>query len=89
VSARKGGTISFRVSSQGPFGVTVITEKGYKWLRSRERKGLNKADVLLTVDSKALTYEGKVALPAGSSYFIIENQTDKKVEVHLQCFPPG
>jgi len=28
-------------------------------------------------------------LPAGTSYFIIENQADKKAEVHLQCFPPS
>jgi hypothetical protein len=89
VTARSGGTISFRVTSQGPFAITVVTEKGYKALQGGDKKAFDKRDILLTVDSKEPSQEGKVTLPAGSSYFIIENQTDKKVELHLQCFPPG
>jgi hypothetical protein len=89
VISRSGGTISFRVASQGPFAVTVVTAKGYQALKGDDPKALDKADVLLTVDSKGPTHEGKVTLPAGSSYFIIENQADKKAEVHLQCFPPS
>ena len=89
VTSRNGGTISFRVESQGPFAVTVVTDKGYKAMLAKNKSGFNKADVLLTVDSKENTHEGKVTIPAGSSYFIIENQTDKKVEMHLQCFPPN
>jgi hypothetical protein len=89
VSAKKDGTISFRVESQGPFAVTVVTDKGYKAMKAGNKKGFDKTDVLLTIDSKENAYEGKVTLPAGSSYFIIENQSDKKVEFHLQCFPPS
>jgi hypothetical protein len=44
---------------------------------------------LFTVDSKENTYEGKVTIPAGSSYFIIANQTGNNVEIHLQCFAPN
>jgi hypothetical protein len=89
VTARSGGMISFRVTSQGPFAVTVVTEKGYKALQGGDKNAFDKRDVLLTVDSKEPSHEGKVTLPAGSSYFIIENQTDKKMELHLQCFPPS
>src|SRR5437016_1166319 len=29
VTSRSGGTFNFRVTSQGPFSVTIITDKGY------------------------------------------------------------
>jgi hypothetical protein len=80
--------MSFRVTSQGPFAVIVVTDKAHKAIKTNDRKAM-KEGLLLTVDSKATTYEGKVNLPAGSSHFIIENQTDKKVELHLQCFAPN
>jgi hypothetical protein len=88
VVAKKEGTITFRVASQGPFSVTVVTEKGYKALQAGDRKALKKEEVLLTEDSKEAALEGKVTLPVGSSWFIIENRTDKKVEMHLQCLAP-
>jgi hypothetical protein len=88
VTSKSGGTISFRVTSQGPFGVTVVTDKGYKAVQGSNRKALNKEDVLLTADSKESTYEGNVTLPPGSSWFIIENQSAKNAELHLQCFAP-
>jgi hypothetical protein len=88
VASKIGGTISFRVTSQGPFAVTVVTDKGYKAMQGGNRKAFSKEDVLMTADSKELTYEGKVTLPPGSSWFIIENQTDKSAELHLQCFAP-
>jgi len=53
-----------------------------------DRKALKKEEVLLTEDSKEAALEGKVTLPVGSSWFIIENRTDKKVEMHLQCLAP-
>jgi hypothetical protein len=87
VVSRSGGAIKFRVTSQGPFAVTVVTDKGYKAMMAKNKGGFTKTDILLTVDSKENTYEGKVTIPAGSSYFIIENQSDKKVEFHLECFP--
>jgi hypothetical protein len=57
VTAKRGGTISFRVTSQGPFAVTVITDKGRKALTSGA-KG-DKADILLTQDSRTPTAEGE------------------------------
>jgi hypothetical protein len=50
------------------------------------RKEWTREDVLLTVDCKEPTFERSVTVPSGSSWFIIENQTDKSDEVHLQCF---
>jgi hypothetical protein len=88
VTSRNGGTISFRVESQGPFAVTIVTDKGYKAMATKNKSAFTKTDVLLTVDSKTNNYEGSVTIPAGSSWFIIENQTDKNAEIHLQCFPP-
>jgi hypothetical protein len=86
VVLKVSGTISFRIDSQGPFSVLVLTEKGYKALLSDQPKKLTKEDVLLNIDSKGKMYEGKVKLPAGASYFIIGNQTNKQVEFRLQCF---
>jgi hypothetical protein len=83
VIARKGGTISFRVTSQGPFAVTVVTDKGRKALMSGGK--VDKADILLTENSKEAMFEGKVTLPAGKSWFIIENQTKKSAKIRLEC----
>jgi hypothetical protein len=85
VIAKRGGTISFRVTSQGPFAVTVVTDKGRKALTSGAK--VDKAEILLTQDSKTPVAEGTVTLPAGSSWFIIENQTDKPAKIRLECFP--
>lgn len=88
VVSKKGGAITFRVTSQGPFAVTVVTGKAYEAVRRGARKGLNKQDLLLTIDSTETTYEGKVAIPPGSAWFIIENLTDMDVKITLQCFAP-
>jgi hypothetical protein len=88
VTSRNGGTITFLVTSPGPFGVTVISDKVYKTLRGGNRTALAKEDVLLTVDSKEPTLMESVTVPAGSTWFIIENQTDKNAEIRLQCFAP-
>jgi hypothetical protein len=86
VTSRNGGTISFRVDSQGPFAVTVVTGKAYNALKAGDNKPLNQSDVLLTVDSQGPTHEGTVTIPAGTSYFVIANQAKKTVEFRLQCF---
>jgi hypothetical protein len=87
VVSRNGGAISFRVDSQGLFAVTLVTGQGYKAAMADSKAPLNRSDLLLTADSQGTTYEGKVTIPAGSSYFIIENRAKKAVEFHLQCFP--
>jgi hypothetical protein len=87
VNSRNGGAISFRVASQGPFAVTIVTDQAFKALQSG--KAPDKSDLLLTIDSPEATYPGKVTIPAGSSWFIIENQTDKEVEFRLECSDAG
>jgi hypothetical protein len=86
IMAPYAATITFRVTSQGPFRVTVVTERAYKAAVAKNREKLDKEDILLAIDSKNTTYDGKVTLPAGSSWFIIENQTDKPAKIRLQCF---
>jgi hypothetical protein len=85
VQSQRGGTISFVISSQGPFAVTVITGKGYDALRRRDREAFSKSDVLLTLDVDDSPYEGKVSIPPGSSWFIIENRSDEEVVLSLEC----
>jgi hypothetical protein len=88
ISSRSGGTFSFRVTSQGPFSVIVVTDKGYQAIQGNNRKAFDKEDVLLTVDSVEPSLDGKVTVPAGRSWFIVKNQTDKQVDMRLQCFAP-
>jgi hypothetical protein len=85
--SRQGGALSFRVTSQGPFAVTVVTDRGYKALVGGG--AMSKEDGLFSIDSKGPTFEGKVTVPLGSSWFIIENQANQSVEIHLECFAAG
>jgi hypothetical protein len=87
VTSKNGGKFTFRVESQGPFAVTVVTEAGYQAVKNKD-KNVKKSDILFTVDSKENTYEGKVTVPPGTSWFIIENQANKEVEFRLQCLAP-
>jgi len=89
VTSRSESTVSFRVDSQGPFAVTIVTGQAYKSILARDQKQLTQSDILLTADSQGPMYEGKVTIPAGSSWFIIANRANKSVEFHLQCFPGG
>ncbi|AWM41076.1 hypothetical protein [Gemmata obscuriglobus] len=86
ITSRRGGTVTFRITAPGPFAASVVTDRGYKALQSGQ-KG-NKADLLLTVDSKEPVLEMSLTVPAGSSWFIIENQTDQAAEIRLECFEP-
>ncbi len=87
VTSRDGGTISFRVTFQGPFAVIVVTDQARKALQSGYQEPLNKSDILFTTDSKQPTYAGTVTVPPGTAWFIIENRADTAVELHLECFP--
>lgn len=84
IVSRRGGAVLFRVTSQGPFAVTVVTDRAYKALVGGG--DLRKEDGLLSIDSKGPAFEGRVTVPPGSSWFIIENQARQTVEMHLQCF---
>jgi hypothetical protein len=87
VGSRNGGAIKFRVDSHGPFGVTVVTGEAHKAMMAGEKRPMTKADVMLIADAEGPTYEGKVTIPPGFSYIILENRSNKPVEFHLQCFP--
>jgi hypothetical protein len=87
VGSRLGGAISFRVDSQGPFGVTVVTDEAHKAIMAGVKRPMTKASVMLVADAEGPTYEGKVTIPSGFSYIILENRSKKSVEFHLQCFP--
>ena len=85
VTSRNGGTISFRVTSQGPFAITVVTDRTRKAALSGDQQPLKKSDVLFLVDSTETTYAGKVTVPPGTSWFVIENRADREVEFRLEC----
>jgi hypothetical protein len=85
IVAKQSGSIRFRVSSAERFGVTLITDQAFKDLRSGVKKRLGK-DLLLTLDSRQPSLERTIILKPGSYHFILENQSDKKVEMKLECF---
>jgi predicted Zn finger-like uncharacterized protein len=85
VTSQFGGALPFRISSQGPFSLTVVNKRGYDAARSKA--AIDKNDVLLTADSKGTEYEDRVTLPGGRSYFIIANKSTNAAEIHLECFP--
>lgn len=89
IVARSAGKIEFTVSSSGPFGVTLVTDKAYRAVLRRDSKALNPTDILLTIDSKAPTFSGTARLSPGHYWFILENQTDKQVVFHLKCYGGG
>jgi hypothetical protein len=85
VTSQFGGALPFRITSQGPFAVRVVTKRAYE--AARNKAPVQKQDVLLTADSKDNEYEARVTLPGGKSYFIIQNKSTNAAELHLQCFP--
>jgi predicted Zn finger-like uncharacterized protein len=85
VTSRLGGTMTFRITSQGPFSVLVITERAYNALKAG-KKGGNKEDLLFDRTTTEPQMEGSITLPPGSSWFIIENQSNSPAEMRLQCF---
>ena len=80
------GTVGFHVTSQGRFAVTIVTDKAYQALQRSDEKALAKQDVLYMRESEGYEMNGKVALPAGTWWFIIENRSEAAVDFHLKCF---
>jgi hypothetical protein len=89
VTAKQGGAIGFRITSQGPFAITVVTGAAFQAVQTNNKAAFKKKDVLLVNNCKGPQYQGSVKLPAGSSYFVIKNGAGKPVEFRLECFPPG
>jgi hypothetical protein len=86
IMANKDGMFRFVVKSPQPFGVTLITGEAYKDLVAGKKKRLSKDDVLLTSDCRPPSFEKTLQLARGNYYFILENQSDKKVDIRLECF---
>lgn len=85
VSSKRGGLIAFRVESQGPFAITVVTDRAIKAMKSGSQTPIDRSEILLTADANGPSHDGKVTVPAGSSWFILENRADNPVEFRLQC----
>ncbi len=80
------GMVGFHVTSQGRFAVTILTDKAYQAFQRSDEKALtNKQDVLYMADSQGNEMSGKVAFPAGTWWFNIENRSDAPVDFHLKC----
>jgi hypothetical protein len=86
IGSRNDGTIRVKITSQAPFSFTIVTAKGYRELQKGGQNPIPKTEIILTVDSTGTSLERSVKLPSGSSYIIIENASDKNVELHLECF---
>jgi hypothetical protein len=61
----------------------VVADRGYKAIL--DGAALRKEDGLLSQDSRGPTLEGRVTVPVGSSWFLLENQTNHAVEMRLEC----
>lgn len=85
IVSKKGGIIRFRVFSPERFGVTLVTGKAYKELAGGVKRKLTKEEIVLTQDSHDPLFEKTVKLAKGGYYFILENQSDKTVEIQLEC----
>jgi hypothetical protein len=85
IVSKKGGRIRFRVSSPEPFGVTLVADRSYKALLRGDKAGMKLEDFVLTTDCRDPVFEKTVQLKPGSYWFILANQSNKKVEMKLEC----
>ena len=76
----------FRVSCDAPFSVSVITDKGYQALMRKDTAQFDKSSMLLTLDAKPPSYEGRVTVPPGRAWFIIANRSDATARMSLECY---
>lgn len=85
-TSKNGGTVRFKVSSTAPFAVSVVTDAARQALVANNPAGFNKADVFLTADGQPPAYEGRVTVPAGKHWFIIENRSGAPADMRLECW---
>lgn len=84
IFSRNGGLIHFTVESEGPFSVTLLTDRGYQAARKHDRSAAAPADLLFTRDSDGEPVEQEVSVPQGSSWFVILNRAEQTVRISLQ-----
>ena len=85
IVSKKGGTFHFRVSSPELFGVTLVADRSYQALQRRDSSGMKREDLLLSTDCRDRVFEKTLQVKPGTYWFILENQSDKKVEMELEC----
>lgn len=86
IVTKGGGKFTFKIESEGPVSVIFISGKGYQALLARNADAIERSDLILNVPSTTSPYEKTVTAPPGSSWFIIENLSDKTVKMRLRCY---
>jgi hypothetical protein len=88
IIARRAVTLRCRIESQAPMAVTLVADRTYQAIQQRDRSAMKREDTVITIDPGPV-FERDLAVPrAGSYWFIVENQSDREVEMHLQCSAP-
>jgi hypothetical protein len=86
VVCKTNGTMLFKITSEGPFSVSILSDKAYKALLKRDMETFKKEGFVLTTDSKEKALERSLQLKNGSYWFIIRNNLQRDTEVRLECF---
>src|SRR5262249_7797522 len=76
IVSRFGGPMKFRITSQGPFSVILVTSRVHKAMLANTITPDMKKECLVDVDAKGSELERTVTLLPGSYVFIIENQAN-------------
>ena len=60
IVSAKGGMVRYVITSEGLFSISVVTDEAYQILTGKKPGKPEKKDLLLTLDSKSNSYEGKI-----------------------------
>ena len=85
IVTRKGGSIYCAIQNeQGMMSVTVIADRTYQAIINKNRDGIHREDLILTIDASLGYFEDSIELPHGGSYwFIIGNGSASSSEVSI------
>jgi hypothetical protein len=86
IVTRRGGKVTFMIESQGPVSIIVLSGKGYQALLVKDMDAIERSDLILNLPSVPTPYKRTVTAPPGSSYFIIQNLSDKTAKMRLRCY---
>jgi hypothetical protein len=86
VIAKNPGTFKVRVVSQGPIVVMAMSARVWQATQANKLRPADKSEVYLNADVKETTFEREITVPAGSTYIMIKNNSDKQTTIHLQVF---